>query len=841
VTKVATRQDMTPSERWALHDGAPPTSAPAVGSLWSMVVRNRLLILACTIVVTGAVGWYTIRQTPSFDASTTIRIQDREPNLPDIYRTISSGVAGSEIATEMLVLESRALKEDAAALLGLQLYLIDPTRVARETLLDHIAVTPNAPQNQYRLERRPDGRFAIFIADSTRQVTVSEAGGAVRLPGVSFDLRPDASHYQQLEIGIQSPDDAVDRLASISVSQPQHDANIVSLSYSDPDSLIVREVPNLIASRYLARRQSVQSAEASGTAQFLHEQLGRVSSELSEAEQAFRSFREREQVLDPTVETSSGVARLITKEAERGSLEAERQALSKSLADIDKGSTAPGSPSPYRRLIGLPFLLRNEAASALLSALIAAENEKAALLSATAKDPDMKVQQAKIADLEEQLHSITTTYLQGLSNQVASLDATLATYGRELNTIPRKQLEYARLDRNVKSLETVYNLLQGRLNEAEIAVAVRDASIQVVDSAVTPTAPSSPRPAINLAAGLAVGLMLGLAVAFVREYRDKSVHSRHDVLVATGVPVLGLIPRIPKSSGSIPLITGRRKLGSGDGSRRRSGNRRPERFTFLTSPRQTIEAGGSGTEPVISRHASTGLELTMSDWTPMVAEACGLLLANVTFARTAPTKVVVITSPLAGDGKTTCAVNLAITLAMRRSRTILVDADLRRGVVHTTLGAERAPGLSEVLARSFPVGEAIRAIKVGDHGGCLHFLTTGSVPPNPTVLLESANFKALLEQLKGEYDTIIVDSPPVNIISDASILGLAADAVLVVARSGVTDSAALAYAVEQLTRARVPLLGVVLNDIDFKREATYDSSYRSYNVSEYLSASSLES
>jgi Mrp family chromosome partitioning ATPase len=717
------------------------------------------------------------------------------------------------------------LKEDAAAVLGLQLYVTEPTRVARDALLDHIAVAANAPLAQYRLARRPDGRFAIFIADSARQITVSEPNGSVRLPGVSFVLRPDASRYEQLGIGVQSAEDAVGRLASVSVSQPQHDADIVALSYSDPDSLIAREVPNVIASRYLARRQQVQSAEAASTAQFLHEQLGRVSSELSEAEQSFRAFREREQVLDPTVETSNGVARLIQKESERSSLEAERQALSKSLAEIDKASAAPGSPSPYRRLIGLPFLLRNEAASALLSALIAAESQKAALVSATAQDPDMKVLQAKIDDLEEQLRSITTTYLQGLSNQVSSLDATLASYGRELNTIPRKQLEYARLDRNVKSLETVYNLLQGRLNEAEIAVAVRDASIQVVDSAVTPLGPSSPQPMINLAAGLAVGLMLGLGVAFVREYRDKSVHSRHDVLVATGVPVLGLIPRIPKALGPIALITGRRKLQSGGPSRRRSGNGRQERFTFLSpAPRQPIVSGGPGMEPALSRPASTGLELTISDWTPMVAEACGLLLANVTFARNAPTQVIVVTSPLAGDGKTTCAVNLAITLAMRRCKTLLLDADLRRGVVHTTLGAERAPGLSEVLSRSFPVGEAIRAIKVGEHGGSLHFLTTGSVPPNPTVLLESANFKALLEQLKGE----------------ASILGLAADAVLVVARSGVTDSAALAYAVEQLTRARVPLLGVVLNDIDFKREATYDSSYRSYNVSEYLSAS-LES
>src|SRR6266545_1741716 len=139
---------MTPSERWALHDGGMPTNPPGVGSFWAVVVRNRLLILGCTIVVAAAAFWYTLQQTPIFGALTTIRIQDREPNLPDIYRTISSG---SEIGTEMQVLGSRALKEDAAAALGLQLYVTEPIRVARGALLDHITVAPDAPQADYRL------------------------------------------------------------------------------------------------------------------------------------------------------------------------------------------------------------------------------------------------------------------------------------------------------------------------------------------------------------------------------------------------------------------------------------------------------------------------------------------------------------------------------------------------------------------------------------------------------------------------------------------------------------------------------------------------------------------
>jgi capsular exopolysaccharide synthesis family protein len=451
----------------------------------------------------------------------------------------------------------------------------------------------------------------------------------------------------------------------------------------------------------------------------------------------------------------------------------------------------------------------------------------------------MRVLTAKIRNLEEQLHTLTETYLQGIGNQVSSMDATLGTFTHQLSAIPRKQLEYARRQRQVETLEAAREQLETKLNEAEIAEAVEEGSVTILDTALTPGAPSSPNPPINLAAGVAVGLMLGIGLACIREYRDRSVHSRRDVLVATGVPVLGLIPRVPRGRERVALITGRRKLNTGyqpaHPRATSNGQRNKRTFTFLGSGPQSPE-----THVSVAGHDSQGnppatqLELTVSRWTNIAAEAYSLLVTNISFARThPPTKVVVITSPVAAEGKTTCAANLAITLTLRGAKVLLVDADLRRGVIHTLLGAERSPGLSEVLARPLPVRDAVRSIKVGDEGALLHFLPTGRVPSNPSSLLESPAFEAMLQQLKDEYDIIILDAPPVNIISDASILGLNADAVLMVARSGVTDATALRYGVEQLTRVGVPLLGVVLNDIDFKREALYDPSYRAYTANPY--------
>jgi len=807
-----------------------------VSIYWGVLVRHRLLILGCTLLVAAAVGVYTYRQTPLFSASASLRIQNRQPNLPDIYRDVSVGGSGSEMATELQVLGSRALKEAAARELALQVRLVEPARVSRDQLLANIQVPAESLVAEYRLSRGADGRFAVFAEDSSKPITVSDSNRRVQLPGLSFDLTPAAVKYDQLVVDVSSLAEAVEALSGATVEQPSRDADILTLSYSDPDSLIARRVPNSITAQYVARRKDLEHSEAASTAKFLREQLQRVSSELAGAEEEFRGYKERNQVLDPEVQTSSEVNRLITKEAERSALEAERQALQRSLAEIDSAGTQPGSPPSYRQLIGLPFLLRNEAASALLTALVSAENELAGHVSAKAADPDVRELTAKITALQDQLRTITQTYLQGLSNQVAALDSTLGSFGRELRAIPGKQLTYARLDRNVKSLVAVYDLLESRLKEAEIAAAVEDASVQVVDSAVTPLAPSSPQPLINLAAGLGVGLMLGVGMACIREYRDRSVHSRQDVLLATGVPVLGLIPRLPKSRGRVPLIAARQRKkslpppGADPGKRRPNGR---DNYTFLGSV--PVGAPEDDHGHVLRRDdVGSPVELSISQWTNALAEAYSLLLTSITFARSAPpSKSVVITSPLAGDGKTTCAVNLAITLALRGSRPLLMDVDLRRGVIHSALGGERSPGVSEILSNKVSFEEAVRTVKVGEHG-TLHYLATGSIPANPTALLQSSELPTLLARLTAEYDMVVIDSPPANIISDATVLGLNADVVLVVARAGMTDSAALTFAAEQLTRLGVPLFGVVLNDIDFQKDSVYDPTYRSYGASDYL-------
>jgi tyrosine-protein kinase Etk/Wzc len=369
--------------------------------------------------------------------------------------------------------------------------------------------------------------------------------------------------------------------------------------------------------------------------------------------------------------------------------------------------------------------------------------------------------------------------------------------------MPRKELQYTRLERQPAVLKDMYTLLQTRLKEAEIAEAAEDAGVSIVDPAIPARRPIQPRTGLSLIMAVLGGLLLGICCALVLEYLDRSVHTRRDVRDSSGLPVIGLIPRILGKASPVALITKPRK---------------PAHHLPLIGVEQAS--------------SPSGVALSISTKAGAVAEAYGALQTNLAFSRLdTPVKSLVFTSPLPGDGKTTTVVNLAISLAQRGSRVLLLDADLRRGVLHSVFGVFREPGLGEVLKGMHTFKAACRSVSVGK--GQLDYLTTGKLSEREYDLVSSDPMRNLLLQVRQQYDLVIVDTPPVNIITDAAVLATKVDGVVLVARAGVTASAALSYAVEQLGHVRADLLGVVLNDIDLRRDASYDNTYKYVRGYEY--------
>lgn len=825
--------------------GPEPHDGPNIGEVWGAVRRNWWVILGCTVIATAAAVTYAIKATPVYEAATTIRVETAVPNLPGIFRELANG--GMGVGTEVEVLKSRSLAEDAINELGLRLVVTAPRGVPRSRLLTNVRVAPDAPPAKYRVETRAGG--GSVVCRLTDSAAAGECGERVLTAGgIAFTATTEASRYDALELSVQPLGETMTVMReNISVSLPNKDAQIVMLTYRSTDPQLVWQVPNVMARRFIARRQETQTGQATSAVAFLRSQLDTLAIQLRNSENQLREFRERERVVDPTTEASTQVTQFATLQAQRSMIEGERSALARLMNEVQDSArrTQVDQPSPYRRLLAFPTLISNQSASDRLAALAVLEDQRATLLSRrTMSDVDVQALTERIKSIEEDLRLTVTTYAQGLANQVGSLDSSISQYGAQLARVPERQLIFARLQRQPKVLEDMYGVLQTRLKEAEISQAVQDNSLRVVDPAVQQLLPVSPKRKLIVLAGLFGGLLLGVGGAFVREFLDRSIHTRTDIQVATGLPVLGLIPRIP-GRGKYALIAERvakARLFSRQRSQppAKSGEHpgpRPH-YTFLQVDDVTVgKLLPPSQEPVLPAVPDLSAMMTIPGTGTLVTEAYGTLQTNLLYAG-ADTRLrtVVFTSALPGEGKTTNAANLALTIAQRGVKVVLVDADVRRGVVHQLFGVKQEPGLSDVLAGTVRLAEALHVARI-EEGGSLHFLTSGRPPRNPVAMLESTTMRQLITHLEDEFEAVILDSPPVNMLTDASILAANADGVVVVVRAGGTQKAALEYAMQQLHLTRARVLGVVLNDVDFRRDVGYDSTYQYYQYEAYTTRS----
>jgi capsular exopolysaccharide synthesis family protein len=219
------------------------------------------------------------------------------------------------------------------------------------------------------------------------------------------------------------------------------------------------------------------------------------------------------------------------------------------------------------------------------------------------------------------------------------------------------------------------------------------------------------------------------------------------------------------------------------------------------------------------------LLVTRAETSAAYVEAFNHLYANLVLAhQERPPKVLVFTSPLPGEGKTLSTINFALTLAGRGVRVLLIDADLRCGLVNEVFGYARQPGFAELLNGTASFDDAAQRITVGETGS-LVILPSGAQLLTAGKQLKLERVREVLQGLASEFDLVLVDSPPVNVIAEAAILGSAADGVILVVRAGHTRIEALRYAMDQLTTARAPVIGTLLNDIDLSQRAYDDTAY----------------
>jgi capsular exopolysaccharide synthesis family protein len=363
----------------------------------------------------------------------------------------------------------------------------------------------------------------------------------------------------------------------------------------------------------------------------------------------------------------------------------------------------------------------------------------------------------------------------------------------ETNQMAGKLVEYNILKREAEANKTLYEGLMTKLKETAISAGLRSSNIRVVDPAMIPSTPARPAKTRNVVLAFLVGLVGGIGLALMREYLDNTVKTPDDVETLSRLPSLAVVPQFADSNGS-----GKRH-GLLQGFSSNGHDKRIELVAQHLPKSQMSEA---------FRALRTSILLSQADHPP---------------------QVILVTSALPREGKTTAAANLAVTLAQLGDRTVLVDADLRKPGVGRllNLGSGKYAGLSSYLA-----GVSSLDLVSVPHPAIpnLVAIPTGPLPPNPADLLSSHKLVEAIAELRTKFKFIVIDSPPVMAATDAVILSVQADGVLIVVRSGETPKEAFTRTRDLLNSVKCRILGVILNAVD-AHAPDYYYSYRYYPYS----------
>jgi polysaccharide biosynthesis transport protein len=414
--------------------------------------------------------------------------------------------------------------------------------------------------------------------------------------------------------------------------------------------------------------------------------------------------------------------------------------------------------------------------------------------------PKVQRLQAQLKELDGLINNEKRNILEALGNDYNAarqreglLSDALNEQKSEVNQMAQSMVEYNILKRDAEGNKTMYDGLLTKLKEATLAAGLKSSNIRWVDPAMIPWTPTRPAKTRNIALSFLVGLVGGIGLALLREYLDNTVKTPDDVETLARLPSLAVVPAFTDENGG----SRRNKLLGGA-----SVNGHEKRIELVAQhlPKSQMSEA--------FRALRTSLLLSQAD---------------------RPPQVILVTSALPREGKTTAAANLAVTLAQLGDRTLLIDGDLRKPGVGRLLNLAdgKYAGLSSYLA-----GVSSLDLVTVPHPAIpnLVAIPTGPLPPNPADLLSSHRLPDAIRQLRSEYKFIVIDSPPIMAATDAVIVSVQADGVLLVVRSGETPKEAFTRARDLLTSVKCRLLGVVLNAVD-SSAPDYYYSYRYYPYS----------
>ncbi len=551
---------------------------------------------------------------------------------------------------------------------------------------------------------------------------------------------------------------------------------IIEIHYRSPDKNLAASVVNTLISTYIEQNFKTRFESTMQASDWLSKQLVDLEMKVQTSQEKLVQYQKEHEILGIDEKQNITTSKLdeLNKEltaAESDRMEKESVYRLVQSGDPDTAAAAAVSAGGSSSSSSLMEKMRAQEADlkiqiAQLGTQFGASYPRVVQLNTQLKEVDAQLQ----SEMTKVVSRVRSGYLASLQHE-SMLRQALENQKQEANKLNESAIEYSLLKRDVESYRTLYEGLMEKLKEAGVTAGLRSNNIRSVDKARVPTYPSEPNVPRNLTFALALGLSTGIGLAFLLEGIDNTVRTPEQAQAISALPSLGMIPM--GSKGSLEATA--------------------RRFSVASS-REAVEL------------------VTQARPQSQMAESYRALRTSLLLTSLGgPPKVILVTSALPQEGKTTTSINTAIVLAQKGTRVLLIDADLRRPSIHKTLGMGPKTGLSNVLTGNATLQQAVVRSTLMP---TLFVLPAGTPPPNPAELLASSNMKDILAELREQYDHIIVDTPPTLSVTDAVVMSTRADAVVLVIRSGQTTKQALRRSRDILLQVNARVAGVLLNAVD---------------------------
>ena len=662
----------------------------------------------------------------------------------------------------------------------------DPTELETELKILQSDLLATQVIRELNLDRRP------------------EIGGQAPPPAASMELSPDPLQSDPARASAMVGSFKSSLRVSLSPN-----TRIIEVHYRSPDPQMAATVVNTLMQTYVENNFKARFESTMQASDWLQKQLVDLQMKVETSQEKLVRYQKEHEILGTDEKQNIIMEKLdelnkalTTAESERMDKESlyrliesgDPDAIASSAGGLsDSGSGGQSASQLLETLRGKQAELKIQAAE--LNTQFGPSYPKLTQLNNQLKEIDTQIQ----AEMKKIASKIRGQYTTALQRESMLRDA-LEKQKQEANKLNESAIQYTLLKRDVDTNRQLYEGLLQKMKEAGVSAGLKSNNFRIVDSARPPQSPIEPNIPRNLMFAVILGLASGIGLAFMLEGLDNTVRTTEQAQAISGLASLGMIPLGSKSAREGP---------------------NPKRLVIATS-KEAVELV-TQVRPQ-SQMAESYRALRTS-----------LLLSNLG----APPKVVMVTSALPQEGKTTTSINTAVVLAQKGVRVLLIDADMRRPSIHKTLGMGPHSGLSNVLTGTTPLEQAITSTSVLPN---LFVLPAGTPPPNPAELLASANMRDVLAQLREQYDHIVIDTPPSLSVTDAVVLSPRADAVILVIRSGQTTKQALRRSRDVLMQVSAKVVGVLLNAVDlsspdyyyyYEYQGKYARYYREEDSSEH--------